>query len=239
MLAVYVLVLGLVYRRYLGILGSDRRQPAERQAYDALRDSLAGGNLAACLYAERLTWFLDWIDRFFGDAGMAHRTLFPRAFWLKTRAPLWTAPAFDRCLLLALIYPIVTIFAMWVVSGHVGPADAALQLSPSTQGWRRALEGVLFVVTTAAALRSQRTTGWKSLAWFLFAVTGAFYFAVARASTTAITRGWQGPFLSFFVALMIAACLMAARLLSHLLSWQVAGPVLLLLGLLTLLNAPF
>jgi hypothetical protein len=31
--------------------------------------------MAARLYAERLT--LDWIDRFFGDAGMGERTLFP------------------------------------------------------------------------------------------------------------------------------------------------------------------
>jgi hypothetical protein len=62
--------------------------------------------------ADRLTQFLDWIDRFFGDAGMADRTLFPRAFGLETPAPLWTAPAFDRCLLLASIYPIATIAAI-------------------------------------------------------------------------------------------------------------------------------
>ena len=94
-IAVCALVLGLVYRRYLGILGADRRRPAERQAHDALRASLAEGNMAARLYARRLTGFLDWIDRFFGDAGMADRTLFPQAFGLRTPAPLWTAPAFD------------------------------------------------------------------------------------------------------------------------------------------------
>src|SRR5271165_1627691 len=73
-------VLFLIYRRHLGILGADRRRPQERQAYDALRESLIVGNLAARLYAERLTRFLDWIDCFFGDAGMADRTLFPHAF---------------------------------------------------------------------------------------------------------------------------------------------------------------
>jgi hypothetical protein len=62
-LAVGALVLGLLYRRYLGILGADRRRPAERLAYDALRNSLAEGNLAARLYAERLTQFLNWTDR--------------------------------------------------------------------------------------------------------------------------------------------------------------------------------
>jgi hypothetical protein len=44
-LAVCALVFGLIYRRYLGILGADRRKPAERQAYDALRDSLAEATL--------------------------------------------------------------------------------------------------------------------------------------------------------------------------------------------------
>src|SRR5215472_18495305 len=96
-LAAYGLVFGHIYRRYLGILGADQRKAAERQAYDALRSSLAEGNMAARLYAERLTRFLDWVDRFFGDAGMGGRTLFPHAFWLKTPRPLWTAPAFDRC----------------------------------------------------------------------------------------------------------------------------------------------
>jgi hypothetical protein len=79
-LAVCALVFGLIYRRYLGILGADRRRPAERNTYDALRESLAEGNMAARLYAARLTRFLDWVDRFFGDAGMADRRLFPRAF---------------------------------------------------------------------------------------------------------------------------------------------------------------
>jgi len=111
-------IFGLLYRRYLGILGANRRVPAERQAYDALRSSLAEGNMAARLYAEHLTRFLDWVDRFFGDAGLSDRTLFPHAFRLRTPAPLWTAPAFDRCVLLALIYPVVTIFVIWAISGQ-------------------------------------------------------------------------------------------------------------------------
>jgi hypothetical protein len=48
----------------------------------------------------------------------------------RNRWPRWTAPAFDRCLLLALIYPIVTVFAVWALSGHVGPAERALGLRP-------------------------------------------------------------------------------------------------------------
>jgi hypothetical protein len=124
------------------------RETPERQTYDALRDSLATGNLAARLYSQRLTGFLDWIERFFGDTGMADRTLFPRAFGLKMPAPLWTASAFDRCLLLALIYPIVTIFVIWVASGHVGPAEAALGLKPDPGGW----QGVVAALAVAFIL---------------------------------------------------------------------------------------
>src|SRR5271168_1297965 len=69
-------VLGLLYRRYLGILGADRRRPAERLSYDALRDSLIGGNLAARLYSHWLKAALDRVDRFFGDAEPEDRTRF-------------------------------------------------------------------------------------------------------------------------------------------------------------------
>jgi hypothetical protein len=140
------LALTLLYRRYLPILGANRRVAAERQAYDALRDSLAGGNLAARLYSDWLTRFLDWIDRFFGDAGMANQTLFPRAFGLKTPAPLWTAPAFERCLLIALVYPVAVVFVTWAISGHVGPAEVALRLKPDITAWRRALSLICLVL---------------------------------------------------------------------------------------------
>jgi hypothetical protein len=141
-------ILGLAYTRYVGILGADPERPAERRAYDALRDSLIGGNLAARLYAERLTSFLDAVDRFFGDAGMADRTLFPCAFGLRNPAPLWTAVSFDRCLLLAFIYPFVMIFLIWAISGHVGPVETALHLKHDLPGWRRGLAVALLVFLT-------------------------------------------------------------------------------------------
>jgi len=59
-----------IYKYYLGVLaqGAAPEGSLERQDYDKLRASLAGGNLAARLYAGRLTRFLDAVDRFFGDA---------------------------------------------------------------------------------------------------------------------------------------------------------------------------
>jgi len=83
------------------------------------------------------------------------------------------------------------------------------------------------------------------------AVAGAFAGAVSGAggggiaafitalNGVALERKWQGIFLLLFVPTMILACLFAAELLSHLSSWEKTGPMLLFMGLLTLVNAPF
>jgi hypothetical protein len=239
---VCALVTALLYARYLGVLGAGAapaRSP-ERLAYVRLRKSIAEGGRPARIYAEWLTKFLDAVDRFFGDAGMADRTLFPRAFGLKTPAPLWTAPSFDRCLLLALVYPIATIYIIWAVSGHVGPAEAALQLSPGFLGWKR-----VFLVASLGIFLATRST---SSASFASAGAGAFAvvalaFAVALAvkvlNKMAIAHRSHGAFLSLFLVAMILACLSMARFLSPSDFWAVGSPLLLFLGLLTLLNAPY
>jgi len=158
-----VVIAPFIYKYYLGVLaqGAKPEGSIERQDYDRLRANLAGGNLAARLYAKWLTKFLDWVERFFGDAGMADRTLFPHVFWLNKPAPLWTPPAFDRCLLLALIYPIATIFFIWILSGHVGPAEAALQLQSEVLSWQRALIAAAILLSSCAIWGASRIKGRK------------------------------------------------------------------------------
>jgi hypothetical protein len=99
------LVAPFIYKYHLGILsqGAAPEGTIERQDYRRLRASLEGDNLAARLYAHWLKKGLDAVDRFFGDSGMADRTLVAHIFGLKTPAPLWTGAAFDRCLLLAFV----------------------------------------------------------------------------------------------------------------------------------------
>jgi hypothetical protein len=170
----------IVYNYNLGVLaqGTAPKDSVERRDYERLRASLEGENLAARLYASWLAVFLDWIDRFFGDEGMADRTLFPHAFGLRTPVPLWTAPAFDRCLFLALIYPVVTIFLIWTISGQVGPAEAALGLQADLPGWARAFAVVAVVVQGIALWRFTRK---RSIVRLAVACIAAVAFAVAFA----------------------------------------------------------
>ena len=116
----------LHYFRVLGA-GAELVGMRERNGYAALRQWIAGD------YACRLEVFLDAIDRFFGDAGMADRTLFPHAFGLRKPAPLWTVPAFDRCLMLALFYSSRRSWSSGP-SATVGPAEAALGLHATDDG---------------------------------------------------------------------------------------------------------
>jgi hypothetical protein len=158
---VCVAIAPFIYKYYLGVLaqGAAPEGSIERQDYDKLRASLAGDNLAARLYAKWLTAFLGWIERFFGDAGTEGQ----RAFGLKKPAPLWTAPALDRCLLLALIYPIATILVIWAISGHVGPAEAALGLKPALPGLQRSVAAMLFGFLGFEAWILKRKMGLKDL----------------------------------------------------------------------------
>jgi hypothetical protein len=171
--AVSGLALALIYWRYVGILGAGAEAPGslERRAYEALRSSLLTGGMAARVYSRWLARFLDAVDAFFGDVGMTDfPTLFPRAFGLKTLAPLWTAAAFDRCLLLALVYPMATILIIWAVSGHVGPAEAALLLRPDLSGWQRGFVVAIVAIVVFAFVRGVARKGWVAWIWFASAM---------------------------------------------------------------------
>lgn len=150
---VFGAVFFLVLQRNLSVLaaGGDAVGTREREAYDALRARLAIGGLAAKVYADWLEMALAKVDLFFGDADYKDRTLFPNAFGLQKPAPLWTAPAYDRCLLLAFLYPIITIFMTWAIANHLGVAEQALQLPDQPEAWKRivVIVAVLFLMGTA------------------------------------------------------------------------------------------
>jgi hypothetical protein len=74
-----------------------------------------------------------------------------------------------------LIYPIVTIFLIWAISGHVGPAEAALGLLRDVPGWSRALTAAVSAGFASFGIwRGLRAPGWKSLVLISFVLAGAF-----------------------------------------------------------------
>jgi len=121
---------------YWEILGGADEAPGspERADYDALVAELQAGGTPAKVYRERLVKALDRVDVFFGDAGRNDRSWVARVLGLETPGARWTAPAFVRSLLLALVYPIATIAGAWIWSGHVGFAERVLGLWETPAG---------------------------------------------------------------------------------------------------------
>lgn len=190
---------------YFGILGAgaELQGTRERGDYEELRARIASGNWIAREYAFRLYFFLNSVDRFLGDAGMADRTLFPQAFGLRRPAPLWTAPSFDRCLLLALVYPVAAIVLIWVVSNDVGPAEAALGLY-ATDDWRRAIVFGALGLLGFAFWRYMINTGLRSLAWLAVASISALGSAVV---VDAVSEGVDfGLVISSGAVFIVAVC---------------------------------
>ena len=87
-------------------------------------------------------------------------------------------------------------------------------------------------VTIAIALAGAVTTATG------IAAIGAVLAAIRRLNRAGKHR-WEGLFLSSVLVALIIACLGAAKWSSPLSLWQMLGPLLLFVGLLTLLNAPF
>ena len=130
------LFVALAWRTFERLEGREKEAGSdERARFEAFRQDLVDGGTPARVYNLWLGRMLDAVDRFFGDAGRADRSWVARLMRLETPGPRWTAVAYDRCLLLALLYPIAVVFVVWVISGRVGPAEAALGLRESAAGW--------------------------------------------------------------------------------------------------------
>ena len=86
----------------------DALKEAGRDRNRLLRRLRRGGDWRA-QYIWRLRRFLAHVDRFLGDArrpGRACRRLTGGGPW-----PCWTAASFDRCALMAVVYPFLSIYA--------------------------------------------------------------------------------------------------------------------------------
>jgi hypothetical protein len=273
----------------------------ERARFEALKKGLSAGGRIGQAYEAALERVLDRVDRFFGDDGPGVRTLWPHAFGFRGRAPFWTAPAYDRCLTIALAYPIMVMLFIWAVSGHVGIAEMAFGLPAEAGPGRRATVLIFAAMTTFSLVRFTQVRGWAPSARWLtlcilvgaatgllggmgifgsaLAVSGSFavpgivalalvipgagvisvsaqigLFATVvggsaaviasgsshMASHLALERHRLGLLLLVATAILLVLCFVLARWTAGGSNWLfIGGPMLLFLGLLTLVNAPF
>jgi hypothetical protein len=203
-----------------------------------LREALEAGGGLRRLYIRLLTPALDRLDRFLGDSDKAAFSL-SSPFRNREPHPYWTAWSFDRCALLALFYPLLSLFAVWACTGE----------SESTAEWLGMQHGALsprlisaatIILITIAFWRSRHTIAIISTIAFAVAgaiagthtvasavtdsrvVTGAVAGAVAVASAVAIAvvpvALAVAPVLALLLALSVALTRFRLRLWSVTLS---------------------
>src|SRR5262249_17324841 len=131
----------LVFNRYLAILSEPATlRMGESSPYDRLRFTLQAGGLIKQIVFRGMSNFLAAVDQFFYDADKRETTLGSRLFRLKHPAPLWTASAFDRCLLIAAIYPLTSLIVFWALTGVSSQAQGVVKLPGNLDPWQLKLQ---------------------------------------------------------------------------------------------------
>ena len=261
-LVLLFIAFGVYYFLRLDGAGADDDSLA-RARYVAFRERFAAGGTPAKMYAAYLEWALDGVDRFFGDPGRADQSWLTRALGWDARGARWTAVAYDRCLVLALAYPVLSVIGFWAIYNKVGVAEQALGLQETPDFQRYLFAGGLVVMMSGIAL-STLLSGWKgivslvggivgsAMVAYASAGAGAFAGAVAVAVAFAVPvavfwlaiysheRNRLGVFETLFSLTLLLACFAGAREASLLDAWpKILGPLLLFVGLFTVVNAPF
>lgn len=170
-------------------------QETLRKTYLAFRERVGNGGVGTLGYEHMLRGVLRAVDQFFHDDPDA------------TPSPTWTSDSMDRCLQLSLLYPVVSMFVVWWLTGVTGASEEAIGLMPGVSGTVRALS----VLTTLAAVGAyywlinptarQKTFMWRVLRVTAFVVAFVFAGAVAVAVAGEVAVAIAG---AFVVALAVA-----------------------------------
>lgn len=181
------LTFGVSTARYWLILdcyGLETASAEKQTTFATLKSQLADGGLGVKRYNHYLGWALDRVDRFFGDADPAVKTLWPGAFGFEGNKPFWTAPAYDRCLSIALIYPLAMLSIVWGISGEIGAVELALGLRDDVAWWLRLPFLILLAVMagTAFATKNIASSRVQLAAVVTFFYAGLFGYNAAAAA---------------------------------------------------------
>ena len=154
----------------------------ERAAYNLLRSNLRGVNKPEDTpfgewYRKEVTRKLNGVAHWFGDTDHPNSERLCGHLGLYQARPLWTSNSYDKCLLLALLYPLLCLMIFWVINGATGSVEQALGLTENQSMPRRivVVGGLLvFILLLRKGVRSESILSWL----YLF---GAFAFAFAFA----------------------------------------------------------
>lgn len=217
LLAVAAGVIGAIgflrFQRYSEILsyGSAPPETHRFRVYNRFRATLSEGGLFKWIFFYGIQNFLLALQRFFLDADKKSSAFTRRTFGLKEPSPLWTAPAFDRCLLLAVIYPLTSIILFWSVIPEVNQAQKVLHLPQELEPWQRGLIFGILVGEIIAVWNIIRRGSWYSAIWAVSG--GSLAMAAAVATTGAKNIGVAGVFAAAGLAAAgVGALLSATRI---------------------------
>ena len=151
-------------------------------------------------YMKNLRGVLDWADQP-DRLGVCRTGRLAR--WLRCSHG-WTVRSYEFNLLLAVGYPITTMFVAWLLTGSNVSGIAKL-FPDTTSGLERALLAVGWIVGGAFIISSVRRSGWQRTAFLgaglgilvlgIFAGAGAFIVASTGASTGAFIVASTGAFI--------------------------------------------
>ena len=157
------------------------------------------------------------------------------AYWKSHRVGGWLAPAW---LTVTIVFGIIVAVNLASgtadVAGAISVTGAVVAVVNGDIAIALAGAGIGALIGAVALAFGGIVVG--TVAGFLTVLGVGF---VASATNISITRGHRGVIWLLYLVGTIAACLLGVGLLSPLDSWPVVGPLLLFVGLVTLLNAPF
>lgn len=137
------------FRRFVGGMLS---KPVSRERLAAvLRHDTFGRT-----YRGSLEWALDRLD---GWVTPADRAGLPPT----DPRHAWTWKLYDRCLLLAVVYPILILFAVWAVSGAEGRIGTIVVLEGEVPAWKRAaaIGGLAIAILLIRIAQTRRKLMWQ------------------------------------------------------------------------------
>jgi len=125
------------------------------------------------LYQSFLNNFLEITDRVFDGHGYSNRT--PSTPSPSDRTQIWTANAYDRCLSLAVLYPIVASILVWVVFGYAGDFGPVLKLTDTNDVTFRAAKVFGTIMTIILFFIYKKRKKFVYLFLIIFAATLTFF----------------------------------------------------------------